>query len=146
MSKESKEIGRVSVNSDPDNPRSIDEYFNDDGSVTLDDWQQKKNEATIPYDEIDGDIIFSSATKKGLTTSLCKMLSVVKVKLINDAYENNGYNSMGEMLSDCFCNDKKVDLSYHFRCDVRIIQFITEVVEEKLNDKKYLRKFIKENF
>ena len=74
------------------------------------------------------------------------MLSVVKVKLINDAYENNGYNSMGEMLSDCFCNDKKVDLSYHFRCDVRIIQFITEAVEEKLNDKKYLRKFIKENF
>ena len=123
---------------------SIDEYFNDDGSVTLDDWEQRLHSATIPYDEINDDVAFGSATKKGLTTSLCKMMSVVKVMLINDAYENNGYNSMGEMLSDCFCNEKFE--AYHFRCDTRIIQFVTEAIEEKLNDKKYLRKFVKEHF
>ena len=130
-------------------PSSIDEYFNDDGSVTLDDWEQKVIDAPKPFDEIKDDIAFGSATKKGLTTSLCKMLNVVKSMLIKDAYKNNGYNPMGEMLSDCFCSDNTIfagDNERCFRCDTRIIQFVTEAIEEKLNDKKYLRKFVKKHF
>ena len=130
-------------------PSPIDEYFNDDGSVTLDDWEQKVIDAPKPFDEIKDDIAFGCATKKGLTTSLCKMLSIVKSMLIKDAYKNNGYNPMGEMLSDCFCSDNTIfagDNERCFRCDTRIIQFVTEAIEEKLNDKKYLRKFVKKHF
>jgi hypothetical protein len=106
--------------------------------------------------------VCTHATAKGTSGFLCQLISLLQGKLADAVLEiKPDHSFMGEMLADCFCsvpvedswkdNSRKNNYGMifhkdHHRTDFRMLKFIQKAVHEKLNDKKFVDEFVKEEF
>ena len=89
------------------------------------------------------------ATATGTLEFLCEFVSKIRgqlAKAINKIEPNHSF--LGEMLVDCFCKEESYIIKHRdvHRTDFRMLEFIQQAVIEKINDKDFVKKFIKENF